>query len=67
MLESAAAIATAVSAVIGIVWGVAAVIRKKAEKKKTDSINSVTEQLKQPLTPEERQELQDALNKLINS
>lgn len=67
MLTSAAAIATAVSAVIGIVWGVVAVVKKKAEKKKTDSIVSITEQLKKPMTPAERQELQDALNKLINS
>lgn len=68
MLTSIAGIAAAVSALIGVGYAVVAAIKKSAEQKKIATINDINEQLKKkPLTDQEREDLQNALNKLINS
>ena len=67
MLTSAAAIATAVSTLIGVVWAVVAVVKKKAEAKKVATIESLNSQLKTHLTDEQREAIQNALNDITNS
>ena len=67
MLTSIAAIATTVTGLIGIFWYAVAAVKKNAEKKKTDSIQSINSELKKPLTDEEREKLQNALNDIVNS
>ena len=67
MLTSIAAIATAITALVGVGWAVVAAVKKKAEKKKIETIQSIENQLKQHLTDEEREELQNALNDITNS
>jgi hypothetical protein len=67
MLTSVAAIATALSTLIGVYYAVVAAIKKRAEKKAATNIQEATDQVKKATTPQEREELQNALDKLINS
>jgi hypothetical protein len=66
MIE-AAAIAKAVLAIIGIGWAVAAALKKRADKKRAQTNETVHDDLKHKMTDEEREEAQDALNDSINS
>jgi hypothetical protein len=67
MLSSIAAIATAITAVIGVGWAVAAVLKKRSAKKKIEKTQDAYEPLKNKMDDKERQEAQDALNDVINS
>lgn len=67
MLTSAAAIAGAVTALVGVYYAVVAALKKNAEKKKITTIENINTQLKQHMTDEEREKLQNALNDIINS
>lgn len=67
MLTSAATIATALTALIGVGWGVVAALKNNAEKKKIATIQDINSKLKAHLTDEEREKLQNALNNIINS
>lgn len=67
MLSSAAAIATAVSALIGVGWAVFAALKTRAEKRKVAKLEDAYDPLNQKMDDKERQEAQDALNKSINS
>lgn len=61
------AVAVALSAIIGVGYAVVAALKKKAEKKKTDTIQQIDSELKEKMTDEERKKLQDALNDIVNS
>lgn len=67
MLTTIATIATAITTVIGAIAAVVVVRKKKAEAKKIATIESINSQLKKPLTDEEREKLQNALNDITNS
>lgn len=67
MLTSIATIAGAVVAVLSLAATVVAAIKKSSEKKKVQTIQSLNEELKKPLTDEEREKLQNALNDIANS
>lgn len=67
MLTSIATIATAVIAIFSAIGAAVVAIKKRADKKATDEIQSIPEKLKKPLTDAEREELQNALNDIANS
>lgn len=67
MLASIAAIATAATALIGVGWAVVAALKSKEEKKKIATLQEINAKLKTHLTDAEREELQNALNNIINS
>ena len=66
MLTSAAAIAGALTALLGLYYSVVAAVKKNSAAKMATNIQAANVQIKAATTDAERQVAQDALNKLIN-
>ncbi len=66
MLSTIAAVAGLGTVLIGLGYQIAAAIHKRAYAKKMKSIQGIYELIKEAKTNEERDELQKALNDLLN-
>lgn len=62
-----ATIATCLTTIIGGVYAVIAAVKKNKAAKIAANIQSISAQIKLASTDAERKDLQDALNKLVNS
>jgi cell division protein FtsX len=67
MLTSIATIAGMVTAVLAAIGAVVVAVKKKQEASKIGTIEQINATLKQHLSDEDRQKVQDALNDIINS